>query len=247
MFPDNTVLINFAIISRMDLLARLANGNGQWCATVAIECAESAKRPDLAALGGAGEIFGQPLFPDQAELQDIHVLRDQLASPGDRPTQHLGEAETIAIIARRHLSCFFVSDDRGAARLAAQNGIAVVGTWHLLKVAHRKGWIDADTFWGYVLTLEGHSRERRQACGIARPSTSGGQRDALRRIWSALGPQVGALNCTYIFSCPGGGDPAGLGQDREPWFPSLAALRRPLQGVGAAGRAAGQRTSRTAC
>jgi hypothetical protein len=49
MFPDNTVLINFAIINRMDLLERLANGNGRWCATVAIECAESAKRPELAA------------------------------------------------------------------------------------------------------------------------------------------------------------------------------------------------------
>ncbi|HUN36982.1 MAG TPA: hypothetical protein VMU95_33710 [Trebonia sp.] len=159
MFPDNTVLINFAIINRMDLLDRLANGNGRWCATVAIECAESAKRPELAALDGAREIFGQPLFPDQAELQDTGVLRDQLASPGDRPTQHLGEAETIAIIKRRQLSrCFFVSDDRSAARLAAQNGIKVVGTWHLLKVAHRKGWVDADTFWGYVLTLKRNSR-----------------------------------------------------------------------------------------
>jgi hypothetical protein len=109
-------------------------------------------------LDGAEEIFGQPLFPEQAELQDIRVLRDQLASPGDGPTQHLGEAETIAIIVRRQLSCFFVSDDRGAARLAAQNGVQVVGTWHLLKVAHRKGWMDADTFWGYVLTLEGQGR-----------------------------------------------------------------------------------------
>ena len=159
MFPDNTVLINFAIINRMDLLERLANGNGRWCATVAIECAESARRPELAALDGVREIFGQPLFPDQAELQDTGVLRDQLASPGDRPTQHLGEAETIAIIVRRQLSrCFFVTDDRSAAGLAAQNGIKVVGTWHLLKVAHRKGWIDADTFWGYVLTLKRHSR-----------------------------------------------------------------------------------------
>ena len=104
MFPDNIVLINFAVINRMDLLERLANGNGRWCATVAIECAESAKRPELAALDGVGEIFGQPLFPDQAELQDIGVLRDQLASPGDRPTQHLGEAETIAIIIRRQMS-----------------------------------------------------------------------------------------------------------------------------------------------
>jgi hypothetical protein len=55
MFPDNTALINFAIINRMDLLERLANGNG-------------------------------------------------------------------------------------------------------LKVAHRKKWIDADTLWGYALTLKGASR-----------------------------------------------------------------------------------------
>lgn len=158
MFPDNTVLINFAIINRMDLLQRLANGNGQWCATVAIECAESAKRPELSALGGAGEIFGQPLYPNQAELQDVHVLRDQLGSPGDPPTQHLGEAETIAIIAHRQLSCFFVSDDKGAVRLATQNSIQVVSTWHLLKVARRTGLIDADTLWGYVLTLERHGR-----------------------------------------------------------------------------------------
>jgi predicted nucleic acid-binding protein len=158
MFPDNTVLINFAIINRMDLLERLANGNGQWCATVAAECAESAKRPELAALDGAEEIFGEPLFPDEAEHQDVLVLRDQLAGPGDLPTQHLGEAETLAIIVRRKLPCFFATDDRGAARLAAKNGIGVADTWRLLKVAHRKDWLDADTLWGYVLTLERHER-----------------------------------------------------------------------------------------
>src|SRR5580704_9061424 len=107
MFPDNTVLTNFAIINRMDLLERLANGNGRWCATVRTECAESAKQPGLAALDGAGEIFGEPLYPDEAEHQDVRVLRDQLAGPGDRPTQHLGEAETFAIMIRRQLSCFF--------------------------------------------------------------------------------------------------------------------------------------------
>lgn len=158
MFPDNTVLINFAIINRMDLLERLANGNGRWCATVATECAESTKRPELAALDRAGEIFGEPLFPDQAEHQDVRVLREQLAGPGDVPTQHLGEAETLAIIIRRQLRCFFVTDDRGAARLATKNGVRVVGTWRLLKVARRTGWLDADTLWGYVLTLEGHGR-----------------------------------------------------------------------------------------
>jgi predicted nucleic acid-binding protein len=158
MFPDNTVLINFALINRLDLLERLANDSGRWCATVATECAESARRPGLAALGGAGAIFGDPLYPDEAEHQDIRVLRDQLAGPGDLPTQHLGEAETLAIIIRRQMSCFFATDDRGAARLAAKNRIGVADTWHLLKVAYRKGWLDADAFWGYVQTLIGHDR-----------------------------------------------------------------------------------------
>lgn len=158
LFPDNTVLINFALINRMDLLSRLANGNGCWCATVAAECAESAKLPELAALAGAAEIFGDPLFPDEAEHQDIRILRDQLAGPGDPPRKHLGEAETIAIVVRRQLRCFLVTDDTEAARLASKNGVRVVSTWLLLRVAHRKGWLDADTLWGYVLTIERHGR-----------------------------------------------------------------------------------------
>ena len=112
-FPDNTVLINFAIINRMDILEKLANGNGQWCATVASECAESAGYPGLAALSAAEDIFGEPLYPNPAEHQDVQVLRNQLASPGDPPTKHLGEAETVAIITRRRLSCFFVRQGRG--------------------------------------------------------------------------------------------------------------------------------------
>jgi predicted nucleic acid-binding protein len=143
MFPDNTALINFAIINRMDLLARLANGNGRWCATVATECAESAKRPELAALAGAADIFGEAL-----------------AGPGDQPSKHLGEAGTLAIIVRRQLACFFVTDDRDATRLAAKNRVKAVNTWLLLSVAYRQGWLDADTLWGYVQTL---GRQRRGA------------------------------------------------------------------------------------
>jgi len=158
MFPDNTALINFAIINRMDLLARLANGNGRWCATVATECAESAKRPELAALAGAAEIFGEPLFPTNAEYQDVRVLRDELAGPGDQPSKHLGEAETLAIVVRRQYACFFVTDDRDATRLAAKHRVKAVNTWLLLSVAHRQGWLDADTLWGYVQTLGRHRR-----------------------------------------------------------------------------------------
>ncbi|WP_406688574.1 hypothetical protein REH65_19335 [Saccharopolyspora sp. ID03-671] len=153
LFPDNTVLVNFALIDRMDLLERLVNGNGQWCATVASECHASSLRPELAALTEVGAIFGSPLSPDRAEKLDAHLLRDELAGPGDAPHKHLGEAETIAIVLRRGLNAFFVTDDREAQRLAGKNGITTVTTWKLLKTAVIVGFLDADTLWTYVQVL----------------------------------------------------------------------------------------------
>ncbi|WP_131770507.1 hypothetical protein [Candidatus Protofrankia californiensis] len=158
LFPDNTVLINFAIINRMDLLERLANGNGRWCATVASECDSSAREPDLSALADARGIFGSPWFPDAAELQDTRLLREELASPGDHPYQHLGEAETLAIMIRRRVHGFFVTDDNDAARLATRHSIQVVRTWHLLQLATKTEWVDADTLWEYIQTLRTHRR-----------------------------------------------------------------------------------------
>jgi predicted nucleic acid-binding protein len=158
LFPDNTVLINFAIISRMDLLERLANGNGRWCATVSIECNESSRHTGLSALTDAWDIFGEPLYPDRIEHQDTQLLRAELASPGDPARQHLGEAETLAIMLRRNVKGFFVTDDGEATRLATTNGVPVVTTWRLLLVAGRKGWVDADTLWGYVQTLRRQGR-----------------------------------------------------------------------------------------
>ncbi len=158
LFPDNTVLINFAIINRMDLLERLANDNGHWCATVASECDSSAQKPGLSALANAKDIFGSPWSPDAAELQDTRLLREKLTSPGDSPYQHLGEAETLAIMIRRRVQGFFVTDDNAAGRLAAQNGIRVVRTWHLLRVATKQEWVDADALWGYVQTLRTQRR-----------------------------------------------------------------------------------------
>jgi len=115
------------------------SGTGTPCRAASAPCRTAAPQTGAhAALGGADEIFGEPLRPDEAEHQDIRVLRDQLAAPGEPRTQHLGEAETLAIIIRRHLSCFFATDDRSAARMAAQHGIQAASTWHLLKVAHRK-------------------------------------------------------------------------------------------------------------
>lgn len=158
LFADNTVLINFALINRMDLLERLANGCGRWCASVAAECHASAGHDGLGALTDADAIFGPPLSPDVAELIDTKTLRAELASPGDHRHQHLGEAETLAIMVRRKVTGFFVTDDRDAMRLAAKHGVSVTTTWRLLQVASRQQWVDTDTLWGYVRTLGSNNR-----------------------------------------------------------------------------------------
>ena len=154
--PDNTVLINFAIIRRMDLLAEILKGQGSWCISIARECQKSESYyPDLAA---ANAIFGPPLTPDRIEYEDTRLLRDSMASPGDPNTQHLGEAETIAIISRRRIGGFFLTDDRDAKHLATQHGITVITTWDLLRHAHNTSKVTKPVLSGYLRTLKSHQR-----------------------------------------------------------------------------------------
>ncbi|MCJ1704400.1 hypothetical protein [Rathayibacter sp. VKM Ac-2926] len=170
LFPDNTVLINFAYLHRMDLLRRLL-GDPAWCATVAHECWMSSSEPDLEDLKEAPDIFGEPLFPETpAEHLLTTVYRKQLSRPGDPPTKNLGEAETLAIIHSRDIKAVFFTDDAGPAALLAgePSGIQVqtATTWGLLRIAYRAHFVDGDTLWSYVSVLR--SRNRHLPPGRAR-------------------------------------------------------------------------------
>jgi predicted nucleic acid-binding protein len=151
--PDNTVLINFALINRMDLLARLVR-NGAWCASVADECDRSAKQPGLDSMVAAHEIFGEPLRPENGrEHVMTQTLRRLLARPGEDRLRHLGEAETLAIMSCRSLRGIFATDDGAVPTLAKQQGIQVVTTSDLLRAACRGHMVDADTLWSHFQTL----------------------------------------------------------------------------------------------
>lgn len=134
-FPDTTVVSNFALIDKMDLLREMVNGNGSWCATVASECSVGASKPGLSAMNEAASIFGEPLFPSPSEHVDIQVLQEKMMQPGDVATSHLGEAETIVIITGRQIAAAFVTDDADARRQAKLHGVPVYSTWHILKLA----------------------------------------------------------------------------------------------------------------
>lgn len=140
----------------MDLLDELLNGHGGWVISIARECRNSqAYHPDLAE---ASEIFGEPLVPDRVEYEDARLLRISMAGPADPLTKHLGEAETIAIISRRNLDGFFLTDDVAAMALAARHGIKVVTTWDLLRLAHKVGKVTKPVLVGYLRTLGSENR-----------------------------------------------------------------------------------------
>lgn len=159
-FPDNTVLVNFAYLHRMDLLRRLAR-NPAWCATVADECSRSSQGPDLEDMAEAWGIFGEPLRPDSpVEHLTVQDYKRRLGKPGDSAYSNLGEAETLAIIECRSIEAIFVTDDAAAAAIArgSQLQIKVASTWDLLWVATRRGFVDRDTAWSYVSILRTKSR-----------------------------------------------------------------------------------------
>ena len=115
MFPDNTVLINFAIINRMDLLEKLANGNGQWCATVAGECSESAKYPGLAALSAAEDIFGGA----RASVVLLAEIGSRLGISRQAPQQHMRSAAVSVL--RASLRTYHSSATQSICRSIASN------------------------------------------------------------------------------------------------------------------------------
>lgn len=98
------MLVNFGHIDRMDLLERILNGHGRWCASVASAGSRSSTVDGLEALRHAPPSSGQRGSPRPTLGLDILLLRDQLAGPGDPPHAHLGEAETIALMTRRSVA-----------------------------------------------------------------------------------------------------------------------------------------------
>ena len=138
----------------MKMLAELIGERGRWCATVAQECLNGSHYAGLEEMASAGTIFGDPLYPIGADRINIGLLRERMADPGDGPTKHLGEAETIVIIQSQgfHQS-FFVTDDRGAQREAKSAGVQTVTTWQILRLLVRSGRLGLDDFYVDAGTL----------------------------------------------------------------------------------------------
>jgi predicted nucleic acid-binding protein len=175
-FPDNTVLINFAIIEQMPLLRGLLLEKGTWVAAVAAECEQSARTGLYPlALGTAGAIMTETLVPTRTEMADARTIRNDIASANEPFPKSYGEAQTLAIITRRNLSAIVITDDGGVGRYVKENSldIRVISTTDLLALAVRSNRISR-------LVGEAH---------IAKLVVAKRRRISMNRFHASLGPQ----------------------------------------------------------
>lgn len=176
LFPDNTVLVNFALVGRIDLFADLVRDRGAWTYTVSEECRRGANVLGQESLDRIPGILGSPLMASARERIDALALRRRLAAPGDSETKHYGEAECLAIILCRGEPAAFVTDDLGARRLSRALNVKTYSTWDLIRLAVRAGLLDELAGWDMVLVLRAKLRKIPGS-----PGTEGDYLAAVRR------------------------------------------------------------------
>jgi hypothetical protein len=131
-FPDNTVLCNFAAVHRLDLLQGFLRGRGRWTEAVAGEARASARvLPDLAMVDSQGWL-GEPVQIDEPDAVTgvEHLRRDVFGGTATQPLKHLGEAQTCFLLRgdKKWQGAWWVSDDRDALDFARFQGITTLET-----------------------------------------------------------------------------------------------------------------------
>lgn len=165
LFPDNTVLCNFAAVDRLDLLRSVLDGRGRWTEAVAYEATRSTRYvPALAGLFTdcwLGEAIEISLEPD---VQAVERIRRAVFGGTDaRPTKHLGETQTCYVIVNwsEFAGSWWVSDDQESLRYARSQGITTRETIDLVNVAVANGDIGARDAFDLLTQMTDQGRKLR--------------------------------------------------------------------------------------
>jgi hypothetical protein len=139
LFPDNTVLCNFAAVERLDLLKSVLDTRGRWVEAVAREAQSSAaKLPALRALALEGWLDEPIEVTDPSDIRNIERIRRLVfGGTSAAPRKHLGEAQTIYIVLnwQQFRASWWLSDDQESVRYARRRGITSRETIDLMSIA----------------------------------------------------------------------------------------------------------------
>lgn len=171
LFPDNTVLCNFACVERLDLLEAVLNGRGRWTSAVAHEAAQSANQlSPLLGLHAAGWLGAPIEITEEQHIRQVQRIRRVVfGGTDDQPLKHLGEAETCFILQEweEYKGSWWISDDREALRYARFQRITTRETIDLIAEAIANGDIDANSASRLMKEMEEQDRHLRVPSSVA--------------------------------------------------------------------------------
>jgi len=147
LFPDNTVLCNFAAVNRLDVIKSVFGGRGRWTEAVAYEASRSAsKLPALRGLPAEGWLDEPIEITSESDIRKINNIRRAVfGGTDDNPLKHLGEAQTCYVIKNwaEFAGSWWISDDGEALRYAKFQGITTRETIDVVSIAVTDGDIGA--------------------------------------------------------------------------------------------------------
>ena len=165
LFPDNTVLCNFASVDCLGLLRTVLNGRGRWTSAVAYEASRSAQfMPPLNSIAADGWLSEPIEVTGEKDIQRVNQIRRAVFGGTDEePLRHLGEAETCLLIKERYefAKSWWISDDQEAVRYARFQHITTRETIDLMTIAVINGDIAAQQAYDLMLTMADKGRSLR--------------------------------------------------------------------------------------
>lgn len=153
LFPDNTVLCNFACIRQLELLRDWLRGRGRWTYAVEREARRSHR-----VIAGMDSLFierwlGESIETTATEERYIQALRRAgFGGTDERRTEHLGEASPLVVIERREefRGAWWITDDGEAYRLAKRKGITPKDTHDVMEEPVAEGTLTAATAFDHM-------------------------------------------------------------------------------------------------
>jgi hypothetical protein len=162
LFPDNTVLCNFAVVDRLDLLKSVLGGRGRWTEAVTFEASRSAaKLPPLMRLPLDGWLDEPIEITDREDVRKIaQIRRAVFGGTDDQPLKHLGEAQTCYVIKNwpSFAGSWWISDDRDAIRHAKFQNIITRETIDIFCMAVADGDIGTTEAFHLMEQMADHDR-----------------------------------------------------------------------------------------
>ncbi|GAB3660182.1 hypothetical protein GCM10027591_12930 [Zhihengliuella somnathii] len=128
-FPDNTVLCNFAAVDESDLLLAFLRGDGRWTQAIYAEARKSLDfLPAMAGFICSSEL-GEPIEVTDVESVE-RIRRVNFGGTSREPLRHLGEAETCYVLENysEFSGSMWLTDDRDAYEFAKERGIRTLDT-----------------------------------------------------------------------------------------------------------------------